>query len=341
MNHLDPIANPYKKEGMNTVVVTGSEGFIGRNLCLELLHQGYVVLGIDNMSNTCGYGRLTHDNYSLNVGDVTNKTFMLNTMKQLDPATTSVCHLAAVASVPRSMREPLLYTENNVFGLHVVLEACRLLGIKRIAFASSSSTLGDSNNKIISPYGLSKYQNEQTAELYHRIFGLETIGLRFFNVYGPFQKSGSAYAAVVPVFCNQALQGGNLTIFGDGSQTRSFTYVKDVVDGIICTISSEHDKVKHLYGATVDLGNIRTCSVRDIARFALQITCDSEDPAAVNRRILYGAARKGDIKHSAAKAGEIREAVGWSARVGILEGMTRTIEFYAGVERSEPRVIAR
>ena len=221
---------------MSKCVVTGGAGFIGSNLVDKLIDDGHEVIVIDNLST----GKKENVNLKasfnhIDVGNEQSVPYMVNIMKDVDV----VFHMACLARVQPSIEEPLLYHNKNVNGIVNVLEACRISGVKRLVFSSSSSVYGDAEQvptteecklNPISPYALHKYIGEEYCKLYSKLYGIETVSLRYFNVYGERQPTEGAYCLVMGIFAGQLLNGELMTINGDGEQRRDFTYVGDVVD---------------------------------------------------------------------------------------------------------------
>ena len=217
-------------------IVTGGAGFIGSNLVDKLIDGGHEVIVIDNLST----GKKENVNLKasfnhIDVGNEQSVPYMTNIMKDVDV----VFHMACLARVQPSIEEPLLYHNKNVNGIVNVLEACRISGVKRLVFSSSSSVYGDAEQvptteecklNPISPYALHKYIGEEYCKLYSKLYGIETVSLRYFNVYGERQPTEGAYCLVMGIFAGQLLNGELMTINGDGEQRRDFTYVGDVVD---------------------------------------------------------------------------------------------------------------
>lgn len=266
-----------------SVLVTGSDGFIGRHVVALLLEKGYTVLGLDNRSNHVPDATdIQHENYTFFWGCVTDEQLMNRLVSQCS----HVIHLAAVASVPRSLRDPLLYMKHNVLGFNVVLEACRQSPVfQKLVYASSSSVLGTTGKgDVISPYAWSKKANEELAALYWDVYKVPSVGVRFFNVYGPGQRADSSYAAVIPKFRVSSEKRGVMHIFGDGHQTRSFTYVKDVAKAVVASMATK------LCNQVLDIAHSDSRSVNQVAELFRRIYPDV--------KIQHMPPRKGDIQHS-------------------------------------------
>ncbi|HSD06715.1 NAD-dependent epimerase/dehydratase family protein, partial [Flavobacterium sp.] len=221
----------------NTILITGGAGFIGSNLCEYFLSKNYKVVCLDNF--TTGYRHnlkdfINHDNFNLIEGDIRN----LETCHQAVSGVDYVLHQAALGSVPRSINDPITTNDVNVSGFLNMLVAARDANVKRFVYAASSSTYGDSEGlpkveevigKPLSPYAITKYVNELYAEIFSRTYGLQTIGLRYFNVFGRKQDPNGAYAAVIPKFVIQLMQHESPKINGDGNYSRDFTYIDNVI----------------------------------------------------------------------------------------------------------------
>lgn len=219
------------------ILITGGAGFVGFHTCQELLKQGHEVVVIDNLSSgsIVNMQDITDDNLTFYYGDVTVPGELTRVLQGID----SIIHLAAKVSVRESIENPTLTSYVNVQGFINVLDKARMYGIKRVVYASSAAIYGDTYQGFcldepqckytpISPYGLDKSVNEQYAQLFSKLYGLQTIGLRYFNIYGPRQDPSSQYAGVIGKFISKALKGEPLTIFGDGDQMRNFVYVGDI-----------------------------------------------------------------------------------------------------------------
>jgi nucleoside-diphosphate-sugar epimerase len=288
------------------VLVTGSEGFIGRHVVQALLEAGHVVIGLDNLSNYSPGAKLpSNERYTFHWGCVTDETLV----HRLAAYCTHICHLAAVASVPRSLKEPLLYLKHNVLGFNVILEAARLQGIQKVVYASSSSVLGSSGaGDVLSPYAWSKKANEELAEMYDRVFDVACLGVRFYNVYGPGQRADSPYAAVMPKFKTAAEEQSPLPVFGDGEQTRSFTFVRDVAEAVVLGLGSE------ARAQVLDIGHQQACSVNmlvaEFQRHFPGTVAEFLDP------------RQGDIRNSSPLAlSRTHEVLRWKANTGLGDGV--------------------
>ncbi|MEK9657108.1 MAG: SDR family oxidoreductase [bacterium] len=314
---------------MKKILVTGVAGFIASHIVDQLLTLGYAVVGIDNFSTgkqeTIDYLN-THEqakNFTFIEGDIRDKAFCRQICKNID----GINHQAALGSVPRSIKEPQLYVENNVGGTINLLEGARLNGVKRFVYASSSSVYGDTptlpkvetmplNPK--SPYGLSKAVNEQYAKMYQTIYGLETIGFRYFNVFGPRQDPKSQYAAVIPKFFDQCFSEQAITINGDGKQTRDFTYVDNVVFYNIKALETDSTATGKVYNS----GCEKQCSILDLAESIKTLTEKKEVG------LTFCESRQGDVKDSLACTKLAEKYLNIDTKISLQEGLEATYKWY-------------
>jgi UDP-glucose 4-epimerase len=301
------------------VLVTGGAGFIGSNLVRALLERGDTVRVLDNFS-TGNRGNL------LSLNDVEVVEGELRSYERVHAAvrgTELVFHLGALGSVPRSVQDPLTTSAVNVEGTLNVLLAARDEGVQRVVFASSSSIYGNQPElplresmapDPISPYGVGKLAAERYCVSFSRVYhSLETVVLRYFNVFGPRQDPRSQYAAVVPVFIGAIASGGPVTIFDDGEQSRDFTYVDNVVEANLRAAEAE--------GVSGRIFNVSGGAPTTVNQLAETVGLLLDRP--VERQYLPP--RAGDLRHSWADVGEARGLLGWEARIGLEEGLRRTI----------------
>ena len=310
---------------MARYLVTGGAGFIGSNIAEALVKRGEEVVILDNLST----------GYEKNIGHIKNDiSFIRGDIRDAETVRTAltgvdcVLHEAALASVPRSIEDPALITDVNVRGTLVMLEEARLARVKRFVYAASSSAYGDSETlpkvehmvpKPLSPYAASKLTGEYYCSVYAHVYGLSTLSLRYFNIFGPRQDPKSQYAAVIPIFISHLLAGKQPTIFGDGEQSRDFTYVENVVNANIRASSCERAR-----GETVNIACGTRYTLNELfARMKKTIGC-SIDPR-------YAPPRVGDVKHSQADISAARKLIGYSIAVSFEEGLRRTIDWYRGV----------
>lgn len=309
-------------------LVTGGAGFIGSNLCEVLLDRGYKVRCLDDLSN----GKqsnvdlfIENHNYTFIKGDIRNLNTCLKACENVD----FVLHQAAWGSVPRSIEEPLLYEEINIKGTLNMMEAARQNGVKKFVYASSSSVYGDEPNlpkqegregNILSPYALTKMVNEEYGKIYSKLYGLDTYGLRYFNVFGKRQDPNGAYAAVIPKFIKQLLNDEQPTINGDGRQSRDFTYIENVIEANLkaCKSSSK------IAGETFNISYGGREYLIDVYKSLCKALGKEIKP-------IFGPERKGDIKHSNADISKARELLGYNPSWSFEKGIEEAIEWYSNI----------
>ncbi len=302
-------------------LVTGGGGFIGSNLAEALARRGDRVRVLDNFStgrreNLAGLERI-----ELVEGDLRDPAVVREAVRGVD----GVFHEAALRSVPRSVDDPLSSNEVNVSGTLGLLMACREAGVRRLVYASSSSVYGDDPalpkvetlaTRPVSPYAVSKLAAEHYCHVFARLYGLETVSLRYFNVFGPRQNPESKYSAVIPRFLELALQGRPLEIHGDGEQSRDFTYIDNVVDG-----------------------NLRAMDQPDISGEVFNLACGTRHSllaiadavgAFLGRRLArdHGPPRPGDVRHTLADIGKAERLLGYRPLIDFEEGMRRTCRYF-------------
>lgn len=310
----------------NTVfLVTGVAGFIGSNLAEKCLNLGFKVIGIDNFSNgnkTNIEILMKNSNFKFVYGDISNYETCCRVCKNVD----FVFHEAAWGSVPRSILEPLNYTKNNIVGTHNMLHAAYVNQVKGFIYASSSSVYGNNNDNLksvgregvpLSPYALSKKENEEMALLYYNLYGLKTIGLRYFNVFGKNQNPNSEYSAVIPKFIKCILQNKSITINGDGNQSRDFTYVDNVVEANLKACIN----INKCAGEVFNVGCGFSTSINEL----YNLICKNLKMKVATE---YVDERKGDIKHSLADISKTQEKLDYDPKYDIKEGLIKTIEWY-------------
>ena len=304
-------------------LVTGGAGFIGSNTVDEIVGRGHSVVVLDDLSSgqednlACTRGRVEFVR-----GSITDLDLVRTVIRGAD----YVLHLAARTSVPRSVRDPLETNRINVDGTLNVLLAARDAKVKRVVFACSSSIYGETltlpkRENIppapISPYGLSKLAGEIYGQVFHRLYGLEFVSLRYFNVFGPRQDPGSPYSGVLSLFNSAVLDGRPVTIYGDGEQSRDFTYVANVVEANLLACEAR--------GAAGRAFNIGTGN-RYTLNYTLQLF---ETLSGRQARANYGSPRDGDIRDSQADITLARQILGYNPRVAFEEGLKRTWEWYS------------
>ena len=306
-------------------LVTGGAGFIGSNICEALLDMGYKVRCLDNLSTG-------HIENIQPLMENKNFTFIEDDIRDLDACmkategVTYVLNEAAWGSVPRSIEMPLLYEEINIRGTLNMMEASRQNGVKKFVYASSSSVYGDSTilpkkegqeGNVLSPYALTKKVDEEYGKLYKKLYGLDTYGLRYFNVFGKRQDPNGAYAAVIPKFLKQLMNGETPTINGDGKQSRDFTYVDNVIEGNLraCLASSEAAGEAYNIGA----GG---------REYLIDVYHHLTDALGLDVEPNYGPARKGDIRDSNADISKARQNLGYDPSYDFKAGIELAINWY-------------
>lgn len=303
-------------------MVTGGAGFIGSNLVEKLVQEGFTVRILDNFST----GRKENiadflKEVELLEGDISDK----KTAYQAVRGSKYIFHQAALGSVPRSIEDPVSTHKSNIDGTLNLLLAARDEGVKRVVVAGSSSVYGanpslpkDETQFIepLSPYAVTKACQEMYARAFYYSYGLETVTLRYFNVYGPRQNPHSAYAAVIPKFISALLRGEQPIIYGDGEQSRDFTFVGDVVDANLAAIEA-----KDVAGKVFNISGGKQTTLKELLNIIGRL-------CGVNPIPKFAPPRKGDVKHSFAVCFRAHEQMGWHARVPLEEGLKMTIAYF-------------
>ena len=303
----------------NRAVVTGGAGFIGSHLAELLANRGYHVTILDDLSS----GKmaniealLSKENVEFVLGSITDLPLLHKVFQGVD----HIFHQAAIVSVPRSIVDPLTYHETNTTGTLNVLLGARDNNVKKVVFASSSSVYGDSPTlpksedmcpNPQSPYALTKLVGENYCNVFHQVYGLPTVCLRYFNVYGPRQDPKSKYAAVIPSFIDRITQGKRPIIYGDGEQTRDFTFVKDIVEANILVVESNDTGV-------FNIGTGESITINQLAQLIAKLTGSS------NLKPIYQEPRSSDVRHSAACISKAK-TFGYSLRYSLKEGLREII----------------
>lgn len=308
-----------------TFLVTGAAGFIGSNLCEALLNKGCKVKALDDLS-TGKQGNidlfLDNPNYTFIKGDIKDLEVCLKVCEGVD----YVLHQAAWGSVPRSLEMPLFYNKNNIEGTLNMLEAARQNGVKKFVYASSSSVYGDEPNlpkiegregNLLSPYALTKRCDEEWAKLYTKFYGLDTYGMRYFNVFGRRQDPDGAYAAVIPKFLKQLMHGETPTINGDGKQSRDFTYIENVIEANLKACLAPHEAAGEAFN--IAYGG---------REFLIDIYYGLTKALGVNIEPNFGPDRKGDIKHSNADISKAKKLLGYDPDYSFEDGISLAIDWY-------------
>ena len=321
--------NPYHKDDISkkSFLVTGGAGFIGSNLVEYLLkYNAGKVRVLDNLSN--GY----YDNIKEFIG-LKNFEFVEGDIRNLDTCMVAIdgidyiSHQAALGSVPRSITDPITSNEVNISGfLNMLVAAKESRGLKKMVYAASSSTYGDSSKlpKVegnegnpLSPYAVTKLVNELYAEVFSKVYGLNTIGLRYFNIFGPNQNPNNPYAAVIPIFCKSFMEGVQPTIFGDGNTSRDFTFVENAVQANIkALLSTNFEKHEVMNVACGD-----QISLNQLVEFLQQISEKNIDA-------IYTSERKGDVKHSKASIEKIETNLCYIPEIKFKKGLEITYNWY-------------
>lgn len=307
---------------MDKYLVTGGAGFIGSHIAEELAAKGFFVRVVDNFltgkeENVAPF----LDRIELIRGDIRDPELCREALRDID----YVLHQAALPSVPRSVEDPLLTNAINVEGTLNILLASKKASVKKFVFASSSSVYGDdehlpkkegSEGNPLSPYALTKLAGEKYCQVFSEIYGLPTVCLRYFNVFGPRQDPFSEYAAVIPNFITRFLSDMAPIIYGDGEQSRDFTYVANVVEA---NLQAAH--TPDISGQVLNLGNGVRTSVNDLTRTLMALTKKDIEP-------VYEEERPGDVRHSFADISKAEDLLGYTPRVSLEDGLLKTIEWF-------------
>jgi len=308
-------------------LVTGGGGFIGSHITERLLSEGHEVRVLDNFSTgrreNLGFANGgTRGRLEVIEGDITDEATVRRAMEGVE----HVFHQAAIPSVPRSVADPAASNHANVTGTLLLLLAARDAGVKRFVYASSSSVYGESPTlpkvetmppEPLSPYAISKLAAEQYARAFHRLYGLPTIGLRYFNIFGPRQDPGSEYAAVIPKFITAIAAGRRPVIFGDGEQTRDFTYISNAVDANL----RARDSGEAAFGRSFNVACGDRASLLDLVAQINRIQGTRIQPE-------HAAPRPGDVRHSLADITAAGASLGYQPAVGFAEGLARTVAWF-------------
>jgi UDP-N-acetylglucosamine 4-epimerase len=306
-------------------LVTGGAGFIGSNLCEAILNMGYKVRCLDDLS-TGSQANVDmfadNPNYEFVKGDIKDLDTCMRACEGVD----YVLNQAAWGSVPRSIEMPLFYCKNNIEGTLNMLEAARVKGVKKFVYASSSSVYGDEPNlpkregregNLLSPYALTKRCDEEWAKLYTKLYGLDTYGMRYFNVFGRRQNPDGAYAAVIPKFIKMLLAGEQPTINGDGKQSRDFTYIENVIEANLKACLADSSAAGNAF-------NIAYGGREYLIDIYYTLTKALDKDIGPN----FGPDRKGDIKHSNADISAAKELLGYDPDYDFAKGLNEAIAWY-------------
>jgi UDP-N-acetylglucosamine 4-epimerase len=320
------------EENRSVILITGGAGFIGSNLSEYFLSKGYKVVCLDNFATGHRHNLkdfVDNPNFRLIEGDIRNASDCKNAVIGVD----YVLHQAALGSVPRSINDPVTTNDVNVSGFLNMLVAASDAKVKRFVYAASSSTYGDSAGlpkveevigKPLSPYAITKYVNELYADIFSKTYGLETIGLRYFNVFGRKQDPNGAYAAVIPKFVMQLMQHESPVINGDGNFSRDFTYIDNVIQMNELAMTTTNERAINTvyntaYGDRNTLNNLLNYLKEFLSKY---------DPEIANISIEYGPNRVGDIPHSLASIDKAKELLGYDPKFSLQEGLEEAVDWY-------------
>jgi UDP-N-acetylglucosamine 4-epimerase len=310
---------------MKKILVTGGAGFIGSNLIEELLERNYQVVCLDNLSTGSTKNIkdfLDNRNFEFIEGDILDYQLLL----KLSDGAFAVSHQAALGSVPRSIHDPIVSNRVNIEGTLNIFKTCVDNKIKRVVYAASSSTYGDSTElpkkeerigKPLSPYAVTKLVNELYANVFQTVYGLNSIGLRYFNVFGPKQDPGGAYAAVVPQFINGILSNKRPKINGDGNHSRDFTFVDNAVQANILALETGVENYNTVYNVACG----QRTTLNELVSYINEIQ-------GSNLESIHGDEREGDIEHSLADISKAKEYLKYNPKYSIKQGLKLTIEWY-------------
>ena len=318
--------------GNNSILITGAAGFIGSNLVEFFLKKGFYVTGLDNYST--GHKKnidefLNHPNFNFVEGDIRNFTDCLKVTSNANV----VLHQAALGSVPRSINDPITSNEVNISGFLNMLEASKQNKIERFVYAASSSTYGDSKQlpkkednigKPLSPYAITKYVNELYASIYKRAYDFDSIGLRYFNVFGKKQDPNGAYAAVIPKFIGKFLNGESPVINGDGTFSRDFTYIENVVQMNYLALKTKNKfSLNQIYNVACG-EQIKIIKMAELIRKELSFYDEKIDEL----EIKFGPNRVGDIPHSKASIEKAKKLLEYNPKFDFESGIKQTVKWF-------------
>jgi UDP-N-acetylglucosamine 4-epimerase len=321
------------KEGTkSSILITGGAGFIGSNLCEYFLYKGHKVRCLDNFATGHRHNLadfINNPNFTVIEGDIRNPVDCQNAVKEVD----YVLHQAALGSVPRSIKDPVTTNDVNVSGFLNMLVAATDAKVKRFIYAASSSTYGDSAGlpkvedvigKPLSPYAITKYVNELYADIFSKTYGLETIGLRYFNVFGRKQDPNGAYAAVIPKFVGQLMNHETITINADGNYSRDFTYIANVIQmNELAMMTDNTAALNTVYNTAFGDRN----SLNDLVNYLKEYLA-KYDPEIANVAVAYGPNRVGDIPHSLASIAKAKELLAYNPQYSLQQGLKEAIDWY-------------
>ena len=327
-----------------TWLITGAAGFIGSNILETLLNLGQRVVGLDNF--VTGYARNLDDvrqavgdeawsHFTSKEGDIRNKEDLSAALQDGHNGVDYVLHHAAFVSVPGSLADPVTNNAVNVDGFLNVLLAAKEYGVKRVVYASSSAVYGDNQalpatephiGHSLSPYATSKYVNELYADLFARAYGVQSTGLRYFNIFGPRQDPNGAYAAVIPRWIDKLLAHERCTIFGDGASSRDFCFVENVVQANLLAATAEGEALSGAY----NIGNGGRTTTLELYHWLRDALAEMLGDAALRKlEPRHEPPRPGDVAHSQADISKAAKELGYAPRVSVDEGVRRTLNWYA------------
>lgn len=322
----------FELPGSSKILVTGGAGFIGSNLCEALLDAGSEVICLDNFSTGKKENLssiLDHSGFSLIEGDIRN----FEDCKKAVTGVNFVLHQAALGSVPRSINDPITSNEVNISGFVNMLVAARDAKVERFIYAASSSTYGDSQalpkiedsiGKPLSPYAITKYVNELYAEIFYKTYGMNIIGLRYFNVFGRKQDPNGAYAAVIPKFVMQFMNHESPVINGDGTYSRDFTYIDNIIQiNLLALVTQNTKALNEVYNAAY---GDRTTLVQ-LTQLLKEILTEY-DPEIASVEVKHGPGRAGDIPHSLASIEKATSLLGYKPEFDIKAGLQEAVKWY-------------
>jgi UDP-N-acetylglucosamine 4-epimerase len=319
---------------MSNILITGGAGFIGSNLAEELLGRGHVVRILDNFAT----GKIENllpllekypEALTLQVGDIRN----LDDCKKATEGIDYVFHEAALGSVPRSIKDPITSNDVNVTGFLNMLVASRDAAVKRFIYAASSSTYGDSKSlpkvedvigKPLSPYAITKYVNELYSDVFSKTYGIETIGLRYFNVFGRRQDPNGAYAAVIPLFVKKLMAHESPVINGDGEYSRDFTYIDNVIQmNLLAMETTNPEAVNTVYNTAYG----ERTTLNQLVQY-LKEYLSEYDSAIADVEVKHGPNRAGDIPHSLANIDKAKNLLGYDPQYSMEQGLKEAVKWY-------------
>jgi UDP-N-acetylglucosamine 4-epimerase len=319
-------------KNQHKILITGGAGFIGSNLCEYFLSKGHQVVCLDNFATGHRHNLAAfvgNKNFKLIEGDIRNSADCEAAVAGVD----YVLHQAALGSVPRSINDPITTNDVNVSGFLNMLVASRDAKVKRFVYAASSSTYGDSESlpkvedvigKPLSPYAITKYVNELYADIFAKTYGMETIGLRYFNVFGRKQDPNGAYAAVIPKFVMQFMNYESPVINGDGNFSRDFTYIDNVIQMNELAMTTQNPKaINTVYNTAFGDRNTLNNLIHYLKEYL-----SAFDAKIADVRVIYGPNRAGDIPHSLASIDKAKELLGYDPQFSIQNGLKEAVKWY-------------